>query len=95
MLCLRENCFEEIKSQKYFKIFKNDTKYLGVIYDFDGIKNFIKFVKKLQKKITVYQFTLDDNPTLDDYEEVEEFVTLRPIPALILATYRRIFHGTS
>ena len=65
-------------------------KHFCVIYDYDGIRPFIEFMQKFQKRMTVYQFTLDDDPTPDDYEEILEFVTLKPIPAPILGIYREV-----
>ena len=91
LLCLKEGCFEKQKETKYFTIFSNKIKkYLAIIYDFDGLEAFIKFMKKFQKKIIVYQFTLDDEPILDDFAEIKEYVELQTIPSPILSTYRRI-----
>ena len=90
MLCLKEACFDKYKSQRYYSVFTDGMKYFCVIYDYDGIKPFIKFMQKFQKSMTVYQFTLDDDPTSDDYEEILKFVTLKPIPAPILRIYREL-----
>ncbi|VVB82425.1 DNA methylase [uncultured archaeon] len=91
MLCLKENCFEEIKSDNYFKIFKNSNgSYLGIIYDDDGIPSFKKEVKKINKKINVYIFSLDESVREEEFEEIEELVNLKPIPEVILRVYRRI-----
>ena len=57
MLCLKEDCFELVKKDKYFKIFKNyQNKYLGIVYDDDAIAGFKKEAKRLNKKIIVYIF---------------------------------------
>ena len=91
MLCLKESCFNEYKQSKHFTIFSNCLKYLAIIYDFDGLDPFIKFMIKFQKQIIVYQFTLDDDPVMDDFLDIKKFITLKPIPASIIASYRRIF----
>jgi adenine-specific DNA-methyltransferase len=92
MLCLKEDCFEETKSNHYFKIFKNSFgKYLGIIYDDDGIEPFKKEAKKLNKKINVYVFSLDESAREEEFEDIEKLVELRPIPAVILNVYKRIF----
>lgn len=92
MLCLKENCFDQVKSGKHFKIFKhNDSKYLGIVYDDDGIEPFKREVKKLNKKISVYVFSLDESAREEEFEDVVDLVDLKPIPEVILNVYRRIF----
>jgi len=92
MLCLREDCFDLVKEAKHFKIFKNSQdKYLGIIYDDGGIESFKKEVKKLKKKFVVYVFSLDESAREEEFEDVAEMVELKPIPAVILNVYRRIF----
>jgi len=92
MLCLREDCFDLVKEEKHFRIFKNSQgKYVGIIYDDAGIKPFKKEVKKLKKKFIVYIFSLDESAREEEFEDVAEMVELKPIPAVILNVYRRIF----
>ncbi|MBI2101967.1 site-specific DNA-methyltransferase [Candidatus Woesearchaeota archaeon] len=92
MLCLKEDCFEEVMQSKKFGIFKNvQEKYLGIIYDDDGIEPFKKEAKKLKKQFVVYVFSLDESAREDEFEDVYDLVELRPIPAVILNVYKRIF----
>lgn len=93
MLCLKENCFDFFVEKEDFKIFKSkEEKYLGIIYDYDGIERFKQEVKKLGKKFVVYIFTLDENVGEEDFNELKN-VELKPIPAVILNVYKRIFKG--
>ncbi len=92
MLCLKEDCFDEIKSEKFFKIFKNDFgDFLGIIYDDDGIEPFKKEILKLKNQINTYVFSLDDSTHEEEFKNVLEMVNLKPIPAAILNVYWRIF----
>jgi adenine-specific DNA-methyltransferase len=92
MLCLGEDCFDEVISGKQFKIFKNNEgKYLGIIYDDDGIGAFKKELKKLNKIINVYVFSLDESAREEEFEDLMDLVNLKPIPEVILNVYRRIF----
>ena len=92
MLCLKEECFDEVKKGKDFKIFKNpQDKYLGIIYDDDGIEPFKKEVKKLNKQFVVYVFSLDESAREEEFEDMNGNVELRSIPAVILNVYKRIF----
>jgi adenine-specific DNA-methyltransferase len=92
MLCLKEDCFEEVKVGKEYKIFKNPKdKYLGIIYDDEGIEPFKKEVKKLKTQFSVYVFSLDESAREEEFEDVAESVELKPIPAVILNVYKRIF----
>ena len=92
MLCLREDCFDEIKQTKTYSIFKNhEGKYLGIIYDDDGIEPLKKQIKSTGKKFNVYVFSLDDSAREEEFEDVKGMVDLNPIPEVILNVYRRIF----
>jgi adenine-specific DNA-methyltransferase len=91
MLCLREDCFEAVKSSKFFKIFTNNKKYLGIIYDDEGIEPFKKELIKINQKISTYVFSLDESAREEEFEDVIELVDLLPIPEVILNIYRRIF----
>jgi len=92
MLCLKEDCFDELKRGKEFTIFKNQQgKYLGIIYDDKGILLFKKEVKKLKKKFVVYVFSLDESAREEEFEDMTKLVELKPIPAVILNVYKRIF----
>ena len=71
MLCLKEECFEEIKKGKYFKIFKNaEDKHLGIAYDDEGITPLKKVIKKLNKKFVVYVFSLDESAREEEFEDI-------------------------
>tara|TARA_Y100000034_G_scaffold119974_1_gene162299 strand:+ start:2022 stop:3716 length:1695 start_codon:yes stop_codon:yes gene_type:complete len=92
MLCLKEDCFEEVKKGKEYNIFKNSKeKYLGIIYDDEGIKSFKKEVKRLKNKFVVYVFSLDESAREEEFEDIADLVELKPIPAVILNVYKRIF----
>ena len=92
MLCLKEECFDKIKEQETFRVYTNSKdKFLGIIYDDEGIEPFKKELKKINKKFVVYVFSLDDSAREEEFEDVAELVELRPIPAVILNVYKRIF----
>ena len=92
MLCLKEDCFDLIKKGPNFKIFTNNQdKYLGIIYDDAGIELFKKEAQKINKKIITYIFSLDDSAREEEFEDIEKLVELKPIPAVILNVYKRIF----
>lgn len=92
MLCLKEDCFELIKSGKHFKIFTNPRgKYLGIVNDDDGIAEFKEQVKAMNKLFQVYIFSLDESAREEEFEDLLHLVNLRPIPEAILNVYRKIF----
>ncbi|MEI6843220.1 MAG: site-specific DNA-methyltransferase [bacterium] len=92
MLCLKEDCFELVKKGLNFKIFTdNKNKYLGIIYDDTGIELFKKEAQKLNEKIITYIFSLDDSAREEEFEDIKKLVELKPIPAVILNVYKKIF----
>jgi adenine-specific DNA-methyltransferase len=92
MLCLKESCFDQVKRGQDFATFEDSQgKNLGIVYSDDGIEPFKKVVMRSQKKFIVYVFSLDESAREEDFEDVQDLVELRPIPAVILNVYRRIF----
>jgi adenine-specific DNA-methyltransferase len=92
MLCLKEYCFDAVKKGKKYKIFNNSLgKYLGIVYDDEGINEFKDEVKRVRKKFVVYVFSLDESAREEEFEDIADFVELKPIPAIILSVYKRIF----
>ncbi len=92
MLCLKEDCFDELKRTKTYSIFTNNQgKNLGIIYDDAGITPFKKEAEKIGKKFIVYVFSLDDSAREEEFEDIKNLVELKPIPAVILNVYKRIF----
>jgi len=91
MLCVKEETFEKILSQKNFKIFKNNNHYTGIIFDQAAIINFKKAIKDIKGKFSVYIFSLGDETFDDEFEDVKQEIQLSPIPEAILKVYRRIF----
>lgn len=92
MLCLKEDCFDEVKRTAGYAIFENGQgKHLGIVYDDDGIDSFKKEARKLNRKMVVYVFSLDESAREEELKDVEKLVELKPIPAVILSVYKRIF----
>lgn len=92
MLCLKESCFDLVKSAEHYKIFSNGkSKFLGIIYDDEGIEEFKHEVKKMHKHVNTYVFSLDDSAREEEFGDILDLVDLKPIPEVILNVYRRIF----
>ena len=91
MLCVKEGTFESVLNNEDFKIFKNQNRYAGIIFDQLAIKDFKKAIKDIKGKISVYIFSLGDDSFEDEFEDVKRKVKLSPIPEAILKVYRRIY----
>lgn len=92
MLCLKEDCFDELESGQQFKIFTNGQgRFLGIVFDDAGIEPFKQKVRELDREINVYVFSLDESAREEEFEDIIELVNLKPIPEAILNVYRRIF----
>lgn len=92
ILCLKEDCFENVKEGNSYKIFKgSNERLLCIIYDDDGIKSCKEEIKKLGKLVSLYVFSLDEGTKDDEFSDVKDLVNLKPIPASILNVYRRLF----
>jgi len=91
MLCVKEATFEEVFSNKQYKIFKNKSNYTAIIFDHLAIDDFKTKVQKFDKKCNVFIFSLGDDSFDDEFKDVSNKVTISPIPESILRVYRRIF----
>ena len=91
MLCLRENTFEIVTEADDYKIFRNNNKYTGIIFDQLSIQKFKNEAIKFDKPISVYVFSLGDDDFSDEFSDMKDKVKVCSIPEAILRVYRRIF----
>lgn len=91
MLCVKEDTFEEVKSTKNYKIFRNNKRYTGIVFDHQAIDDFKKEITKIDGKFSLYIFSLGDDTFDEEFEDMKKKVKLSPIPEAILRVYRRIF----
>ena len=93
MLCLRENIFDEVKSENEYRIFKQGDKILAAYYALErkGLRELKKELDKLDGDKVLYCFTLD--PLGLDKKDFKGWndVTLEPIPQKILDVYKQIY----
>lgn len=91
MLCIKENAFELVQDEVEFKIYKNNEKYLGIIFYEEAIDDFKKAIKKIKGDFNVYVFSVGDEPNDKEFSDVKDRVKLCAIPEVILKVYREIF----
>lgn len=91
MLCLRENAYELVLEKAEYKIYKNNKKYLGIVWDQMAIDNFKNEVSKYDKNISVYVFSLSDEDFSNEFADMKKKIKVCSIPEAILRVYRRIF----
>lgn len=91
MLCLRENTFDLVSETETIKIFQNHDKYTGILFDQLEIPKFKKMIKKFEKPVSVYVFSLSDDDFAEEFEDMKDKVKVCSIPEAILRVYRRIF----
>lgn len=91
MLCIKENTFELVQDKSDFKLFKNNDKYLGIVFYEEAIDEYKKAIKKIDGHFNTYVFSLGDDPHEKQFIDVKNKVTLCAIPEVILKVYREIF----
>jgi len=104
LLCIKENCYEEVTTQYGVKnwtaIFESPIKQLIVIYDDLMIGDSIEIIKKLKEnqqtdnRIKVYVFSNGQYPYTEDFEEVARFVDLCALPDAIYKAYQNVLPKT-
>ncbi len=84
--------YNEVISKKgAFAIYENPDQMTGIIYDEDAISDFKKEAKKHKKPFVVYVFSYDHTYNEEDFEDLENLRTVKPIPEVILNVYRKIY----
>ena len=91
MLCLKEGCFDEVKTTKNYVIFRGNEKILVIVYSDEGVEPARKVIAKMGKSCIVYVFSLDEYDKAEEFEGVKHLVKLKSIPVDILNLYRRLF----
>lgn len=91
MLCMREDTFEPVKEAAVVKIFKNSKQHTGIVFDEDAIPALKKDIARIGGVWSVYIFSLGDDTFEDEFEDMEQKITVAPIPEAILRVYRRLF----
>lgn len=90
MLCLSEETFDKIISNKDFALYESIDKATMIIFDENEIEEAKKVLKKNKKMISIYIFSYDHTVDESDFEDIPK-VKIKPIPEVILNVYRKIF----
>lgn len=93
MLSIAENTLELTEKTDHWQIFENKDRYTAVYFkeEYDQLETFIKKVQKLNKPVSVYIFSWEDDPYLDEFEGNGN-ITVKTIPRPILEIYKQIYN---
>ncbi len=93
MLSIAENTLELTEKTDHWQIFESKDSYTAVYFkeEYDELDGFIKKVKKLGKPVSVYIFSWEDDPYIDDFEDNGN-ITVKTIPQPILEIYKQIYN---
>lgn len=91
MLCLRENTFDFITETDVWKIFGNNQRFTAILFDQTSIPDIKVELKKLDKPVSVYVFSLEDDNFANEFADIKDKVKVCSIPEAILRVYRRIY----
>lgn len=93
MLCLKEDCYIELKNTDEYKIFSNSSnnKVTAVYFDLFGNKEleFIDELKKIPQEKVIYKFALGDYVNPEIFKGVLNY-KIEPIPYKIVEVYRKL-----
>jgi hypothetical protein len=93
MLSIAENTLELNEKTDHWQIFESKDRHTAVYFkeEYDELDDFIKKVKKLSKPVSVYIFSWEDDPFIDDFEDSKN-ITVKTIPQPILEIYKQIYN---
>lgn len=91
LLAIAENTLSNVEKNDYYELFENKDRYTSIYFreSFDNFDNFVKKVLTLKKPVTVYIFSWENDPFVEDFED-RQGITVKTIPEPILEIYRRI-----
>jgi adenine-specific DNA-methyltransferase len=91
MLCLRESTFDFVTETDVWKIFENNQHYTAILFDQLSIPDLKEELEKLDKPVSVYVFSLEDDNFANEFVDMKDKVKVCSIPEAILRVYRRIY----
>ena len=91
MLCVKESTFKKLYDNKKFKIYRNNDKTTGILFDLDAIDEFKDRLESTELTANVYVFSLTSDNFSEDFADLKITHRIRPIPEGILEVYRKIF----
>lgn len=91
LLAIAENTLDGVTKNSHFEIFENKDRHTAIYFkeSFDKFDDFTKKVLSLKKPTTVYIFSWENDPFVDEFED-NPSITVKTIPEPILEIYRRI-----
>lgn len=100
LLCIKEDCYQEVTSQlakeKWHKFFTNGLdKYVYVVYDDFYIEDAVALLKSfisknINAKIKVYVFSNGQYAYAEEFEEIAKNITLSALPDAIYKAYQNV-----
>ena len=91
MLCLREGTFDFVTETDIWQVYESQSHYLAILFDQTSISDLKDYLKTLDKPVSVYVFSLEDDNFASEFADMKGKVTACAIPEAILRVYRRIY----
>lgn len=91
MLCLREGTFDFVTETDVWQVYKSQNHYTAILFDQLSIPDLKEYLETLDKPVSVYVFSLEDDNFASEFSDMKGKVTACAIPEAILRVYRRIY----
>lgn len=91
MICVKEGTYKKVYDNKKYKVYKNDERLTGILFDLDSITEFKEKVEASGLPANLYIFSLSNDTFDDDFADLKSDHSLCPIPESILEVYRKLF----
>jgi adenine-specific DNA-methyltransferase len=92
LLCIKEDCYTEVKTEKNIRLFEEGDKRLIVVHDDIAISKAIELISQFPEGSTakVYVFSEGQDPYTEDFLEVADKVELCALPDAIYKAYLHV-----
>jgi adenine-specific DNA-methyltransferase len=91
MICVKESTYDKKYDNKDYKIYSNNERSTGILFNLDKIKDFKEKIEKVGLESSLYVFTLSNDVFDSDFDNLSIKYELTPIPESILEVYKKLF----
>ncbi len=90
MIKAKENTYNVVLEEKYYKIFNSEDNYTFTILLSEILKNVKEKIKKINGNIKIYIYSLSNENFDEEFEEFPNVIT-ESFPGTLLSMYQRLF----
>jgi len=90
LICLKEDAYDEIKSNRSYYFYEGKKNNIGILLDFEKLPHFKDFISNSKKTFILYIFSLSEDDFQDEFRDIKNIDKIISIPDSLISLYRRL-----